>query len=186
MRRRPSGESGPPVAMIVRRRAEVRAAAGALEGGLGEGLRRGDEDGGAFLGGDCQECRRGVRREDDGGALQQGGEPGPRRAPTTSSRSSGRRSACSSRSARGRMQQRRRARAGPAARRRRQAVALMPSSASSVDRRSRAFRWSDSRSLLKASARPRGDNARSASCCPDGAPAAADLPAAGRMRRSPG
>ena len=59
---------------------EVRAAAGTLERGLGEGLRRGDEDGGAFLGGGGQQCAGRGGREDDGGAFQQRGEPGPRRA----------------------------------------------------------------------------------------------------------
>ena len=80
MRRRPSGESGPPVATIVRRLARFGRRPGALERRLGEELGRGDQDGGAFLGGGGQQVAGGGGCEDDGGAFQQRREPGPGRA----------------------------------------------------------------------------------------------------------
>ena len=69
MRRRPSGERGPPVAMIVRRLGEVGAAAGAPERRLGKGAGRGDQDAGAFRRGGCQQVSRGGGN-DDGGAQE--------------------------------------------------------------------------------------------------------------------
>ncbi len=80
MRVRPSGESGPPVAMIVRRwarfgrrRARWKAASARVCAGATRTVAASSAAVASSVGG-------GGGREDDGGAFQQRGEPGPGRA----------------------------------------------------------------------------------------------------------